>query len=70
MSIAEELQWIQQLIDRLGVTGTLRLIGVNCADRAEENERWAKLAELVFAAARQASRIEPERMMRDDGEKK
>ena len=59
MAIPEELVWIQCLIDTHGVAGTLRLISVNCCDRAETHERWAKLADIVAEAAHQARRIEP-----------
>jgi hypothetical protein len=65
MTIPEELHWIQQLIDRLGVAGTLTLITMNCCDRAEAgNERWARLAEIVSHAAEQARKLEPERTQR------
>jgi hypothetical protein len=68
VEVPEELVWIQQLIDTYGVTGTLRLISVNCGDRAglpgENQAQWAELAEIVAGAAQQAQRIEPTRPMR------
>lgn len=68
MNIPEEVLWIQHLIDTYGVTGTLRLISVNCGDRAavpgENPAHWGRLAEIVADAAQQARRIEPEPMTR------
>jgi hypothetical protein len=33
MTLPEELIWIQHLIDHHGVSGTLRLVAINCFDR-------------------------------------
>ena len=71
MYVPEELIWIQHLIDTLGVTGTLRLISVNCADRAglpgePHPDRWEALSDIVAKAAEQTRRIEPERIVREE----
>ncbi len=70
-NIPEELVWIQQLIDIYGVTGTLRLVSVNCGDRAalpsENSVHWARLAEIVAEAAQQTRQLERDRITRDEG---
>jgi hypothetical protein len=73
VEIPQELVWIQQLIDIYGVTGTLRLISVNCGDRAalpgENSVQWARLAQIVADAVQQARGLEPERTVREEGHK-
>ena len=71
MNIPEEFVWIQHLIETLTVTGTLRLISANCAERAgvpgePHPERWEALSDIVAHAAEQTRRIEPERIVRED----
>ncbi len=67
MMLPRELIWIQRLTDRYGVAGLLRLISVNCCDRAgtpaDNLQQWAKMATIVADAAQQARRIVPERMI-------
>jgi len=75
-NIPEELLWIQQLIDRRGVAGTLRLVTVACFERCgdgtwagksidELSQRvmWQKLGTIVGTAAELAGGIEPARFM-------
>ena len=71
MYIPQEFVWIQHLIEMLGVTGTLRLISANCAERAglpggPHPARWEALSDIVAHAAEQTRRIEPERMVREE----
>jgi hypothetical protein len=72
VSIPQELLWVQSLINRTGVAGTLTLIATNCRDRgvmtaddsAEQRvaaRLWQRRAEIVEAAADQVRQIEPER---------
>jgi hypothetical protein len=63
--IPQELSWIQSLIDGHGVSGTLRLLAINCFDRrtlgtaAAWRTRWGKLGAICALAAEQAQDIEP-----------
>ena len=67
--IPQDLFWIQSLVERRGVSGTLRLMAINCFDRrtpgtaAAWRKRWSKLGAICALAAEQAQYIEPPRPM-------
>ena len=65
--IPQDLAWIQSLIDGRGVSGTLRLMAINCFDRRTPETtvawrtRWGELGTICTLAAEQAQDIEPPR---------
>jgi hypothetical protein len=73
VSIPEELQWVQQLIQRRGPSGTLRMIGATCADTADRThdsqvaQQWRECARIIEDSVALVRRVEPPSIEEEGG---
>ena len=69
MSIPEELHWVQRLIARRGVSGTVQLLEAWCRDAADRSaqrpqlaQQWAECANILADTVALVRPIEPQVM--------
>jgi hypothetical protein len=72
LRIPEELHWIQHLIARHGVSGTLQLISATCEDTANRirapqvASRWRECGRIIEDAVGLLRRVEPAWLIEDE----
>jgi hypothetical protein len=72
LQIPEELRWIEYLLARRGVSGTLQLISAMCEDTADRTRppqvasRWRECGRIIEDAVGLLRRVEPAWLIEDE----